>query len=39
MKNAEIIFIDGVGYCKVITKHHITKEGLKLPYDIYEPIN
>jgi len=39
MKNAEIIFIEGIGYCKVITQYHITKEGLKLPYDIYEPIN
>ncbi len=37
--NKEIVYINGLGYCKVITKYHTTTEGIKIPYDIYEPIN
>ena len=37
MMNDNIVYVDGVGYCKVITVNRYTN-GVNEPYDIYEPV-
>jgi|LauGreDrversion4_2_1035121.scaffolds.fasta_scaffold420734_5 hypothetical protein len=32
-----VVFIEGVGYCKEITVYRVTN-GVSEPYNIYEPI-
>lgn len=34
----DIIYIQGIGHCKVITVNRINQDGINEPYDIYEPI-
>ena len=34
----DIIYIEGLGYCKVITVDKVNADGINEPYDIYEPI-
>lgn len=36
--NDNIVYIDGVGYCKVITINRYNQDGVNEPYDIYEPV-
>jgi len=34
----DIVWIDGEGYCKVITVNRVNSDGVSEPYDIYEPV-
>jgi len=34
-----IVYIEGVGYCKEITVQRFNKDGVSEPYTIYEPID
>jgi hypothetical protein len=36
MKN--IVYIEGIGKCRVITINHPDENGINEPYDVYEPI-
>ena len=36
--NTDIIYIDGVGYCKEITINRYNEYGVNEPYCIYEPV-
>ena len=33
-----IIYIEGVGYCKEVTVNRCNEDGVNEPYNIYEPI-
>lgn len=33
------VYIEGVGICTVKTVWRICKDGIKTPYDVYEPIS
>lgn len=34
----DIIYIEGIGKCRVITVNRVNADGVAEPYDIYEPI-
>lgn len=33
-----IVYIEGVGYCKEVAVNRYNKDGVNEPYNIYEPI-
>ena len=35
----EIVYVDGVGYCKEVTMNRLNEDGVNEPYNIYEPID
>ena len=34
----DIVYIEGLGQCRVVTKNRVNQDGINEPYDIYEPI-
>ena len=37
-KLKDIVYIQGLGQCRVVTKNRVNQDGINEPYDIYEPI-
>ena len=33
-----IVYIEGVGYCKEVTVNRYNEDGVNEPYNIYEPV-
>ncbi len=33
-----IVYIEGVGYCKEVTINRYNEDGVNEPYNIYEPV-